>query len=131
MAIYLDANTMFGWSPRASLSAGVLRIVAANEVKQVIYVPDVAFDEASWKYRRRLEEVVRTYRGQVGDIDGMSGAAAIDPEALFKEWRTWAKTFLKVLESTPASAAEGLRREITRQPPAGQTANLEIYGDRD
>lgn len=123
MAIYLDANVLFGWKTFAELDRVALTIVA-QQIRQSVVVPEVAAWEAEAHYQRSLEgaiaSLVRSHKAAVEAFRGdeVPALAAIDADARVARWRQELRQFAQILAVHADDAAEPYRREAFGEPPA-------------
>jgi hypothetical protein len=119
VAIYLDAEVLFGLSPN-SLALSSLRIIA-REHALGIAIPEVAVNEPTAKRQEQIESkaiAIRTAIEKSRDFFKVPHFHEPDAKQLAADWR---HELLKVIRLIPMSgehAMEALDREIHRVAPA-------------
>lgn len=119
MAIYLDAEPLYGLAPN-SLVLSSLKILA-RELKIEIAIPEIAVDEACAKQREQIEAKVSGIQREIDKADGFFEPPRFpkpDVESLIAKYRADLVNGMRVIPISGDRAIDSLRREINRRPPA-------------
>jgi hypothetical protein len=137
VAIYLDANVLWGWRSFAESDRLALSIVAA-QINQDILIPQVAAEEAAAHYARGLEKAVSDFEAASADLERVFGER-FDvyaepnpwPADQVATWRARLKELATILPLDPDDAVEALLREVNGTPPARRVTSGSGKGGRD
>jgi hypothetical protein len=119
MAIYLDAEVLYGLSPN-SLALSSLRIIA-REHRLDLAIPEVALNEATAKRRDQIETKASAILSAIDKAKGFFDLPHFrvpDSKRLVAAWRHDLLGGMKLIPAVPEHAAEALDRELNRIAPA-------------
>jgi hypothetical protein len=119
MAIYLDAEVLYGLSP-TSLALSSLGVIARAH-RLEIAIPEVALKEATAKRQEQIETKGTAIRTAIEKARGFfDGPHFREPDAkkLAHAWRTELLKDVRMIPMTSDHAVAALDREINRVPPA-------------
>src|SRR5437867_4020081 len=119
MAIYLDANVLYGLSSR-SLEWRSLRAIAQAHRLDIV-VPEIALSEAVANRRREISEKATKIRTAIDKAQGLFDLPQFpEPDAsrVADRWRTDMLVGVVYLPATADHAYEALNRELHRIRPA-------------
>lgn len=122
MAIYLDADIVWGWKDFAHLDRVALTI-AAQQLGQRVVMVGLTADEAEATLRRDLSESWSAYEDARKKINKLFDRDALDqvPSSLHDvvaDWRTSLERHIDLIPVAERAAEAALQREIARKPPA-------------
>jgi PIN domain-containing protein len=128
MAIYLDANILWGWRAFDEVERLALSIVA-HQIGQTVFVPRVAAREAEGTYRRSLERAIERHDGAVRELQRQFRTAFfvdVEPQPWIPDaidaWKAGLAGLAEVIPTEPVDAVEALEREIVGDPPTKKRA---------
>ena len=123
MAIYLDANILWGMRTFDEVDRLVISIVAF-QLGQSVLVPSIAAREAEETYRRSLKAALDRYGSSLQELRrkfDTQFVADLEPQPWIPEaiddWKSRLAGFADVIPTDPADAVEALEREIVGRAP--------------
>jgi hypothetical protein len=119
LAIYLDANVLFGLSLR-SLEWSALRAIAQAHGLDLV-IPEMALNEATANRREEITTRVSAIRTAIERAEGLFDVPQFstpDVQRVADKWRSELLVGVRFIEASPDHAYEALNRELNRIPPA-------------
>jgi hypothetical protein len=120
VAIYLDAETLYGLSLR-SLEWSALRAIAQAHRLELV-IPEMALNEATANRREQIAAKAAAIRTAIEKAEGFFDSSlkfrAPDPQRTADKWRTELLVGMRFIEGSAGHAYEALNRELNRIPPA-------------
>lgn len=119
MAIYLDAETLYGLSLRSLEWSALKAIAQAHRLELVI--PEMALNEATANRREQIAAKSAAIRTAIEKAEGFFDSPhfrAPDVQRVADKWRSDLLVGMQFIEATTDHAYEALNRELNRIPPA-------------